>query len=129
MGGNAVTSKVNLLKTATIVVSTKGNARNKKVWERHVKNVKTWVMLSPFYKERVVVEIFVQTLGAEPEMDGPQWKSERPVGTVRAILSWREALENRFLNPSKFSEFVFPSKNLPFLQEFVWRSPLIHFIL
>lgn len=52
LGENTLTSKVNLLKTATIVLFTKGNTSNKMLWEGYVRNVKKWVMISQFSKKR-----------------------------------------------------------------------------
>lgn len=111
----------------------KGNTRNEMVWERHVRNVKKWVMIAKFYQKQGGKSLF--RLWAEP---GLAWSPEESAGpsvlSVGSVCSGR-GVGNGHLSQSKcmhfhlLVSFLFSSARVSLRVTFKWSFSLTHFIL
>lgn len=104
------------------------------VWERHVRNVKKWVMISQFYKKG---RKSLFRLQAEPGLAwSPEEGARGPLlpAAVGSLCSGR-GVGNGHLSQSKCSHFyllasfLFFSARVSLRVIFEWSFPLIHFIL
>lgn len=114
LGEHTPTSKVNLLKTATIVLFTKGSTRNKMVWEGSVRNVKKWVMIAQFSKKRKGVWENTSRLSGSGARSG---RASRRGPTCQQ--QWMFCVQTRGgVGPPSQSQHLLPSGKCPsFLQQ------------